>query len=76
MTYKTSEQHKDVTQATKIKDMKYIRELLCFLESQNTFHTNPTLRALHMRLQPVNIYVVNADNAEEVGDKILKSKDG
>ena len=46
VTYKTSEQHKDVTQATKIKDMKYVRELLCFLESRNPFHPNPTLRAL------------------------------
>ncbi|KAG1678943.1 hypothetical protein GQR58_013119 [Nymphon striatum] len=69
--YNTSEQHKDVTKSRQEKDMTDTCELLEFLEPRNPFSDNKSLRNIATGVNADDR--VNADNARDVGDKILTS---
>lgn len=67
VSYETSEQHKDSSQARIERDDDDITELLGFLQDRNPFGDDPTLRNIASG--------VTADSAVnvEVGDKILEA---
>ncbi|KAG1663714.1 ERO1-like protein beta [Nymphon striatum] len=69
--YNTSEQHKDVTKSRQEKDMTDTCQLLEFLEPRNPFSDNKSLRNIATGVNADDR--VNADNARDVGDKILTS---
>ena len=69
--YNTNEQHNDFTTAMQGKDMADSFELLEFLESRNPLNKNCSLRSI---ATGINAGIsVNADTANEVGERILTS---
>lgn len=72
--YAPSEQHKEVSDARKEKDMADTKEILSFLTLRNPFHENPALHSLVTGVTAADS--VNVDSALSVGEKILNDLDG
>jgi hypothetical protein len=74
VTYSTSEQHKDTTQARQKRDMNDTQILLNFLQDRNPFSQDPCLRSIASGITAHSM--VNVDDAEQIGVRILESMTG
>ena len=72
--YVTSDQHKDATPARQSRDNKDTRSLLDYLQHINPFERDSSLQSIATGVTAER--TVNADNATEVGSKILQSMTG
>lgn len=67
----TSEQHKEETKARQKRDQKDVLTIIGVMKDRSPFAGDTNLRNIETRV--VADRSVNADNAKEVGDKIIKS---
>jgi len=74
VTYSSSEQHKETSNARQVRDDRDMKTLLEFLEARNPFNDDPSLCSISSGVTADE--TVNVDNAREVGDQILKSMIG
>ncbi len=74
ITYETSEQHKDLSQARQVRDCDDTHKLVNFFQLRNPFSNIVTLRSITSGVNADGS--VNVDNAHQVGAKIVKSLTG
>lgn len=67
----TSEQHKEETKARQKRDQKDVLTIIDVMKDRSPFAGDTNLRNIETGV--VADRSVNADNAKEVGDKIIKS---
>ncbi len=72
--YETSDQHKDMTKARQSRDVKDTIELLDYVRQHNPFSSDPTLRNIANGMTADK--TVNADQAGEIGKKIIDTMEG
>ena len=70
VTFSSSEQHKDTSEARISRDMKDTKSLLSFFEERDPFSDDCSLRNIATGVTAID--TVNADVAKEVGNKILE----